>query len=52
MTAGIETFTASVQGDNQPALGLLRRFRPLERPTFSQGLCEMTLPVRPQDGSL
>jgi RimJ/RimL family protein N-acetyltransferase len=46
LSAGIEDFTASVQGDNQPALGLLRRFRPLHRLSFSQGLCEMTLPVR------
>lgn len=51
VSAGIETFTASVQGDNQRALGLLRRFRPLESPTFSQGTCEMTMQVRPPDGS-
>jgi RimJ/RimL family protein N-acetyltransferase len=51
LSAGIEDFTASVQGDNQPALGLLRRFRPLQRPSFSDGLCEMTLPVRQQDVS-
>src|SRR6267142_3682256 len=44
--AGIRTFTASVQGDNQPTLALLRRFRPMERATFSDGLAEMTLPVR------
>ena len=46
VAAGIENFTASVQADNQPALRLLRRFRPLHRPTVSDGLCEMTLPVR------
>ena len=50
-SAGIDDFTASVQGDNQPALKLLRRFGPIERQTFSQGLCEMALPVRRQDGS-
>jgi ribosomal protein S18 acetylase RimI-like enzyme len=48
---GIQTFTASVQGDNQPTLGLLRRFRPAERGTFCDGLVEMTLPVRPQDAA-
>src|SRR6266850_4357635 len=47
--AGIRTFTASVQGDNQPTLALLRRFRPMERATFSEGLAEMTLPVRQAD---
>ena len=46
---GIQTFTASVQGDNQPTLGLLRRFRPTEKATFADGLVEMTLPVRAQD---
>jgi RimJ/RimL family protein N-acetyltransferase len=51
LSAGIQDFTASVQGDNQPALKLLRRFRPVERQTCSQGLCEMTLPVRRQDSS-
>ena len=50
LSAGIQDFTASVQGDNEPALKLMRRFRPIERQTFSQGLCEMTLPVRRQDG--
>jgi RimJ/RimL family protein N-acetyltransferase len=50
LSAGINDFTATVQGDNQPALKLLRRFRPLERPTFSDGVCEMTLPVRAPDG--
>jgi RimJ/RimL family protein N-acetyltransferase len=49
--AGIGTFTASVQGDNLQALALLRRFRTLDRPTFSQGQLELTLAVRPQDGS-
>jgi len=49
--AGIKDFTASVQGDNQQALGLLRRFRPLEHTTFSEGICDMTLPVRPVDVS-
>ena len=48
---GIQTFTASVQGDNQPTLGLLRRFRPMERGTFCDGLVEMTLPVRPEDAA-
>jgi RimJ/RimL family protein N-acetyltransferase len=49
--SGIEGFTASVQGDNQPALGLLRRFRPLERLSFAEGSCEMMLPVRASDVS-
>jgi RimJ/RimL family protein N-acetyltransferase len=51
LSAGIETFTASVQGDNRQALALLRRFRPVETESFSEGVCEMTMPVRPQDGS-
>jgi RimJ/RimL family protein N-acetyltransferase len=51
LSAGIQTFTASVQGDNRPALALLIRFRPSARPTFSQGLCELTLPVRPPGGA-
>jgi RimJ/RimL family protein N-acetyltransferase len=46
LSAGVESFTASVQGDNQPALRLLRRFRPVDRPTYADGLCEITLPVR------
>jgi RimJ/RimL family protein N-acetyltransferase len=49
--SGIRTFTASVQGDNQATLGLLRRFRPMEKATFSDGLVEMTLPVRPEDAA-
>jgi RimJ/RimL family protein N-acetyltransferase len=49
LSAGIETFTATVQGDNHQALGLLRRFRPFEQATFSQGVCELALPVRPAD---
>ena len=51
-TEGIRSFTASVQGDNQPTLGLLRRFRPMEKAAFVDGLVEMTLPVRPDDGVL
>jgi len=49
-SAGIQNFTATVQGDNKAALGLLRRFRPFEQTTFSQGVCELLLPVRPADG--
>jgi RimJ/RimL family protein N-acetyltransferase len=49
--AGIKDFTATVQGDNQPALGLLRRFRPLEHVTFSDGICDMMLPVWPADSA-
>jgi RimJ/RimL family protein N-acetyltransferase len=48
---GIQTFTASVQGDNQATLGLLHRFRPMQKATFSDGLVEMTLPVRPDGAS-
>ena len=51
LAAGIETFTATVQGDNQRALGLLRRFRPFQQATCSQGECELVLPVRPAGGS-
>jgi RimJ/RimL family protein N-acetyltransferase len=50
-TEGIETFTASVQGDNIATLGLLRRFRPMEKAIFSDGLVEMTLPVHPDGES-
>ena len=49
--SGIRTFTASVQGDNQPTLGLLRRFRSVDKADFVDGMVEMTLPVRPEDGS-
>jgi RimJ/RimL family protein N-acetyltransferase len=49
LSAGVRTFTASVQGDNRPALGLLMRFRPYAQRTFSQGICELTLPVRSAD---
>jgi RimJ/RimL family protein N-acetyltransferase len=48
--SGIRTFTASVQGDNQATLGLLRRFRPVDRAALVDGLVEMTLPVRSEDG--
>jgi RimJ/RimL family protein N-acetyltransferase len=51
LSAGIQSFTASVQGDNRPALALLMRFRPASRPTFSDGLCELTIPVRLMDGA-
>jgi len=46
VSAGIEIFTATVQSDNRPALGLLKRFRPLARSTFSQGYCDFALPAR------
>jgi hypothetical protein len=49
--SGIRTFTASVQGDNQATLGLLRRFRPMEKAAFVDGLVEMTLSVRPEDAT-
>jgi len=49
--SGIRAFTASVQGDNEPTLGLLRRFRPMEKAAFVDGLVEMTLPVRPDDAA-
>ena len=45
-SAGIRKFTATVQGDNRPALGLLRRFNPSAAGVFSEGSCEFTLPVR------
>jgi RimJ/RimL family protein N-acetyltransferase len=45
-SAGINTFTATVQGDNLPALGLLRRFNPSARATFSDGDCDFVLPIR------
>jgi RimJ/RimL family protein N-acetyltransferase len=45
-SAGINTFTATVQGDNQPALRLLRRFNPQARATFSGGDCDFVLPIR------
>jgi hypothetical protein len=48
--SGIHIFTASVQGDNQPTLGLMRRFRPMQKAVFVDGLVEMTLPVRAEDG--
>jgi RimJ/RimL family protein N-acetyltransferase len=49
LSAGIQTFTATVQGDNHQAFGLLRRFRPFEQVTFSQGVFELSLPVRSPD---
>lgn len=49
LSSGIQSFTATIQGDNRPALGLMRRFRPSARSTFIQGVIEMTLPVRSQD---
>jgi RimJ/RimL family protein N-acetyltransferase len=51
VSAGIETFTATVQTDNRPALGLLKRFRPSARSTFSQGYSDFTLPARSPDSS-
>lgn len=50
-SAGIHTFTATIQGDNRPALGLMQRLRPSVRPSFSYGSCEITLPVGSVDGS-
>ena len=47
-SAGIQSFTASVQGDNRPALELLRRFRPSARPVFSQGSYDLTLSIGPE----
>jgi RimJ/RimL family protein N-acetyltransferase len=44
-SAGIRSFTATIQGDNRPALGLLQRFRPSVHASFSYGLCEVTLPL-------
>jgi RimJ/RimL family protein N-acetyltransferase len=45
LSAGIHTFTATVQGDNRAALGLLRRFNPSAIAIFSQGSCDFTLPI-------
>ena len=45
-SAGIRNFTATVQGDNRPALGLLRRFNPAATGVFAEGSCEFTLPIR------
>ena len=45
LSAGIQTLTASVQGDNRPALELLRRFSPSARATFSEGSCDFTMPL-------
>ena len=44
-SAGIETFTASVQGDNRAALRLMHRFNPSAKAIFSQGSCDFTLPI-------
>jgi RimJ/RimL family protein N-acetyltransferase len=49
-SAGIRSFTATVQGDNRPALALLRRFRPALRSSFSYGLSEVNIPVMSGDG--
>ena len=51
-SAGIKSFTATVQADNRPALGLMRRFRPSARASFSDGSCDFTLPVTSGDSSL
>jgi RimJ/RimL family protein N-acetyltransferase len=45
--AGIERFTVSMQADNVPAIGLLRRFAPEARLTLTQGLLEGTLSPPP-----
>jgi RimJ/RimL family protein N-acetyltransferase len=49
-SAGVQCFTATIQADNERALALLRRFHP-SGATFSQGLCEATVPISGADGS-
>ena len=46
-SAGIVSFTATVQGDNRAAITLLQRFSPLAKATFLEGSCEFTLPIEP-----
>ena len=43
--AGIERFTLTMQADNGPVLGLVRRLYPSARLAFSQGVYEGTVPV-------
>jgi RimJ/RimL family protein N-acetyltransferase len=50
-SAGVQCFTATMHADNQAALALLRRFHP-SGATFSQGLCEATVPINEADGPL
>ena len=45
--AGIERFTLTMQADNVPAIGLLRRFAPEARLTLAEGMLEGTLGARP-----
>jgi len=43
--AGIERFTVTMQADNRPALGLLRRFNSSARLAHSQGIYESVIPL-------
>jgi RimJ/RimL family protein N-acetyltransferase len=43
-SAGVQHFTATIQGDNRPALALLRCFQP-SNATFSQGSYEATISI-------
>jgi GNAT superfamily N-acetyltransferase len=43
--AGIERFTVTMQADNRPALGLVRRFNRNPRLAHSQGVYETTIPL-------
>src|SRR5262249_36052819 len=43
--AGIQLFTLTMQADNGPVLGLVRRLYPSASLAFSQGIYEATVPV-------
>ena len=46
-TAGIDRFTVTLQADNRPALGLLRRFNSSARLAHSRGIYETSIPLSP-----
>lgn len=48
---GISRFTMTMQADNLPILGLLRRLYPAARPALSQGMYEATVPVTANEGT-
>jgi hypothetical protein len=47
-SAGIERFTVTMQADNRPAIGLLRRFNAGAHLVHSHGIYEGTIPLRPE----
>ncbi len=51
LSAGIRSFTVTMQADNRPALRLLRRFHPAVALTHSQGVCEAAVPVSKTDAA-